>query len=90
MRNDELASAGIRAYQSGDFPAAVEYLAQLIDRDPCLWTCRFYLAMSYQYAGDEAKAREELVAISESAADQSVKKKTVDALKMLQLRALQK
>lgn len=83
MKNDELASLGIQAFQGGDYEAAIEFLAELIQRQPGLWTCRLYLAMAYQYAGNETKARDELGTIGQWTTDQTIKKKALDALRAL-------
>src|SRR5262245_45592134 len=87
MKNDELASFGIQAFRAGEYATAVEFLAELINRQPALWTCRLYLAMSYQCHGNEHKAKEELTTISQWATDQTVKKKAVDALRAINARA---
>jgi hypothetical protein len=83
MENDELARHGIRAYQYGEFPVAIDFLKTLLDRQPKLWTCRFYLAMSYLRMGEESQARQELHSISQLCSDQSVKKKATDALRSM-------
>jgi hypothetical protein len=86
LKNDELASLGIQAFQSGDYETSVEFLSELINRQPALWTCRLYLAMAYSCQGNEAKARDELRTISEWTTDQSIKKKATDALRALNAR----
>lgn len=83
MRNDELASAGINAYQNGDYDVAIKYLTQLLDNDPGLWTCRLYLAMSYQSSGSIGKARSELDTICQWTTDQTIKRKALSALRAL-------
>lgn len=83
MENDELARHGLRAYEFGEFPVAVDFLKTLLDRQPKLWTCRLYLAMSYQRMGEVSKARQELMDICQFSTDQSVKKKAQDALRSL-------
>ncbi len=83
MKNDELASFGIRAYQSGDYTTAISHLHELVTREPQLWTCRLYLAMSYQYEGQTNLAREELTTLSEWATDQSIRAKALAGLRAI-------
>lgn len=83
MKNDELASLGIRAYQCGEYQMAVEFLTELCTRDPKLWNCRLYLAMAHQYAGDTRSACDELKTISEWSTDHSVRRKALEALRAL-------
>jgi thioredoxin-like negative regulator of GroEL len=89
MKNDELASYGIQAFQAGEYTTAAEFLSELVRLQPTLWTCRLYLAMAYQCQGQQSKATEELTTISQWATDQSVKKKAVEALRALHARASQ-
>ncbi|HEY9792051.1 MAG TPA: hypothetical protein V6D22_16715 [Candidatus Obscuribacterales bacterium] len=83
MENDELARHGLRAYEFGEFPVAVDFLKTLLDREPKLWTCRLYLAMSYLRMGEDSHARQELNSINQYCTDQSVKKKALDALRSM-------
>lgn len=83
MKNDELASAGINAYQNGDYDVAINCLTKLLDDEPSLWTCRLYLAMAYQCSGMRGKARFELDTLCQWATDQTIKRKATEALKVL-------
>ncbi len=83
MKNDELASFGIRAYQSGDYATAILHLQELTTREPQLWTCRLYLAMSYQYEGQTKLALAELDTVSQWATDQSIRSKALAGLRAI-------
>lgn len=83
MKNEELARFGIQAYQAGEYAGAIEFLTELVRREPQLWTCRLYLAMALQYAGRTAQAKAELSTLSEWATDQTIKRKALEALRAL-------
>lgn len=83
MKNEELARFGIRAYQSGEYAAAIEFLTELTKHEPQLWTCRLYLAMAYQCAGKTSHAKAEFSTLSEWATDQTIRRKALEALKAL-------
>jgi Flp pilus assembly protein TadD len=86
MDNVQLATHGIRAYQSGEFPAAVGYLGTLKNREPKLWRCRFYLAIAYWRVGEVDRARRELIEIAEHSSDQSIRKEADEALSCIDLK----
>jgi Flp pilus assembly protein TadD len=81
----DLATSAVRAFQDGDYTAAVQYFTDLHKCDPDLWECRLYLGLAYSKLSRSSNAIRELKEVAEWCPDEYIKNKAVAALRAMKV-----
>jgi hypothetical protein len=79
----DLASAGISAYQSGDYQSAIKIFRDLSTRAADPWNARLYLGMAYFKTSKTSYAIQEFKDIVQWCKDPLIKEKALTALSAL-------
>lgn len=83
MKENELATLGLSAYQEGDYETAIKFFTELSKRDSQLWDCRLYLGMAYCKTQNLGQALQEFMDITQFCPDPDLKAKALAALRAM-------
>src|SRR5258708_38394283 len=77
------ASLGInacKAFETGDYPQALNYLLEILDVEPKNWLARFYLAVCYLKTNQLFAAQRAFRFLFDNCSDEDLKKQAMRAM----------